>query len=196
VDVEKYGSSFMAWWLALQPEWRIADDGSFNYEVPKDEEWLVLHKGGAAGLYTVVVALSWWVRALTPEIVSFRAWGAVHDVQWVIEQISTKFPPASKKPQCEDSGSSGISTPASNKRQREDSGPSGKSTPASQKPRGKDSGPSGKSTPASKKRQREDSGPSGKSTPASKKPRGEDASPSGKSKKKRYAQFFYDHVPY
>jgi hypothetical protein len=109
VDAEKYGSSFMAWWIALQPEWRIADDGSFNYEAPKDEEWSVLHKGGKAGLYTVVVALSWWVRALTPEIMSFRAWGAVRDVQWVIEQISMKFTPASKKRRGEDLGPSGKS---------------------------------------------------------------------------------------
>jgi len=145
MDAEKYGSSFMAWWLALQPEWRIADDGSFNYEVPKDEEWLVLRKGGAAGLYTAVVALSWWVRVLTPEIASFRAWGAVNDVRWVIEQISMKFPSASKKPQCKDSGRLGKSTPASKKRQLEDSRPSGKSTPATKKLRGEDSSPLDKS---------------------------------------------------
>jgi hypothetical protein len=97
VEVEKYGSSFMAWWIALQPEWRICEDGSFIYEAPKDEDWSVLHKGGTAGLYTVVVALSWWVRALTPEITSFRAWGAVRDVQWVIDQICMKFAPAGGK---------------------------------------------------------------------------------------------------
>jgi hypothetical protein len=87
----------MAWWIAIQPEWRMAEDGSFKYEAPKDEDWSVLHKGGTAGLYTVVVALSWWVRVLTPEISSFRAWAAVRDVQWVIDQICTKFTPARGK---------------------------------------------------------------------------------------------------
>jgi len=83
----------MAWWIALQPEWRIADDGSFNYETPTDEDWHVLHKGGKTGLYTVVVALLWWVGAfkLTLEIPSFHAWTVVHDVQWVINQIYTKL---------------------------------------------------------------------------------------------------------
>jgi hypothetical protein len=109
VEAEKYGSSFMAWWIAIQPEWRITDDGSFNYEAPKDEEWSVLRKGGTAGLYTVVVALSWWVSTLTPENTSIRAWGAVRDVQWVIEQISMKFAPASKKRRGEDLVSSGKS---------------------------------------------------------------------------------------
>ena len=97
MDAEKFGSSFMAWWIAIQPAWRVKDDGSFNYEAPKDEDWSVLHKGGTAGLYTVVVALSWWIRSLTSENESFRAWGAVRDVQWVIDQIYLKFRPAGGK---------------------------------------------------------------------------------------------------
>lgn len=99
----------MAWWIAIQPAWRVADDGSFNYEVPEDEDWCALHKGGKAGLYTVVVALSWWVRALTPEIPGFRAWKAVHDVQWVIDKISTKYVSSGKKRQREESAPSGMS---------------------------------------------------------------------------------------
>ena len=110
VNAKKYGLSFMAWWIAIQPEWRMAEDGSFKYEVPKDEEWLVLHKGGTAGVYTVIVALSWWIRALTPDISSFHTWGAVHDVQWVINQINMKFAPAGgKKQQHENLATSGPS---------------------------------------------------------------------------------------
>ena len=92
-----FGSSFMAWWIALQPDWRVQDDGSFNYEVPEDEEWTVLRKTGKAGLVTVVAALSWWVKALTPDIPSFRAWTAVRDVKWVIDQITAKFEKQVKK---------------------------------------------------------------------------------------------------
>jgi hypothetical protein len=93
----------MAWWIALQPAWRVADDGSFNYMAPSDEDWRALQKGGSAGLYIVVVALSWWVRALslesllTAESSSFRAWTAVHDVNWVIDRISKKLTPTGKK---------------------------------------------------------------------------------------------------
>jgi hypothetical protein len=99
----------MAWWIALQPRWRLAEDGSFNYNVPEDEDWHVLHKGGKAGLYTVVVALSWWVRALSSEVPSLRVWKAVHDVRWVIEQISMKLAPAGRKRPVEDSAQSGKS---------------------------------------------------------------------------------------
>ena len=81
IDVDKFASSFMGWWIALQPGWRLADDGSFNYKALKDEDWCVLHKGGSAGLYVVIVVLSWWVRELMPDSPSFHAWTAVHDVQ-------------------------------------------------------------------------------------------------------------------
>ena len=103
IDVEEFTLSFMVWWIALQLGWRLADDGSFNYEMPKDEDWRVLRKGGSAGLYIVVVALSWWIRALTPDNLSFCAWTAVHDVHWVIDQILKTLLPAGKKHPLENS---------------------------------------------------------------------------------------------
>lgn len=81
----------MAWWIAIQPKWRLTDDGSFVYSSPTGEDWRFLHKGGSAGLYTVVVALSWWLKALSPADCAIRAWTAVHDVQWVIDQINGNF---------------------------------------------------------------------------------------------------------
>ncbi|EDR03935.1 uncharacterized protein LACBIDRAFT_306626 [Laccaria bicolor S238N-H82] len=41
-------------------------------------------------LYTVVVALSWWVGALPAEPLSLCPWLAVHDVRWVIDQVYKK----------------------------------------------------------------------------------------------------------
>ena len=104
----------MAWWIELQPDWRVKDDGSFNYDMPEDEEWTVLRKTGKAGLVTVIAALSWWVTALTPETPSFRAWNAVRDVKWVINQINVKF---EKQPKKRQSGK---------KRQVEEAAPSGR----------------------------------------------------------------------
>ena len=106
IDVNEFASSFMGWWIALQPGWRLGDDGSFNYEALTDEDWRVLHKGGSSGLYVIVVALSWWVRGLTPDSPSFCAWTAVHDVQWVIDQITKKLTPAGKKRPHEDAAES------------------------------------------------------------------------------------------
>ena len=87
VNPDTYSSSFMTWWFAIQPTWRLSDNASFVYEAPPDEDWRLLCKGGSAGLYTVVVALSWWIRALPLHLPCLRAWSAVRDVQWVIDQI-------------------------------------------------------------------------------------------------------------
>ena len=104
VNPDTYGLSFMTWWIAIQPKWRLADDSTFNYVALVNEDWHVLHKGGSARLYTVVIVLSWWVMALTPEAPSFQAWTAVHDIQWVIDEIYKKIKPQGKKRGCEDGG--------------------------------------------------------------------------------------------
>jgi hypothetical protein len=90
IKADDYGSSFMAWWIAIQPKWRLADDSSFVYSMPAGEDWRFLHKGGSAGLYIVVVALSWWIKILTPDDSYIRVWTAVRDVTWVIDQIYKK----------------------------------------------------------------------------------------------------------
>ena len=90
VDADEFGSSFMAWWIAIQPDWRLSDDATFIYDVPNGEDWHQLNKGGSAGLYTVVVALSWWVGALPAEPPCSHAWSVVRDVRWVIDQVYKK----------------------------------------------------------------------------------------------------------
>lgn len=97
----------MAWWIAIQPKWRLADDSSFVYVAPADEEWDILQKGGSAGLYTLIVALSWWINVLIPKDLSTRAWTTVRDVQWVIDQIHKKVPVMGKKRGHDDVAQSG-----------------------------------------------------------------------------------------
>jgi hypothetical protein len=110
VNADEYGSSFMAWWIAIQPRWRLANDSSFVYSTPAGEDWRLLRKSGSAGLYMVVVALSWWIKALPAADPSLHAWTAVRDVQWVIDQI------------CEN-----IGTPSQGKKRgREEPEPSGR----------------------------------------------------------------------
>ena len=117
VDADEFGSSFMAWWIAIQPNWRLSNDATFIYDVPNDEDWCLLCKGGSAGLYTVVVALSWWVGALPAEPPSLRAWSAVRDVQWVINQVYKKALSAAQgTKQGRDDGTIGAMQPAKVKR--------------------------------------------------------------------------------
>jgi hypothetical protein len=88
VQPEEYGKSFMKWWTVLQPSWRKMDDGRLTKDTPDGEKWGGLLKGGTAGIYTVVVALSWWIKALGTVAEGGEAFLAVRDVAWVLEQAS------------------------------------------------------------------------------------------------------------
>ena len=56
-------------------------------KTPKGETWQVLRKGGTAGIYVVVVALSWWIKAQQVQRDN-TAWMAVDDLSWVIRQMT------------------------------------------------------------------------------------------------------------
>lgn len=86
-----YGTRFMEWWVGMQPSWR-ASQGSkglldLTCETPKAETWQVLNKGGTAGIYVVVMGLSWWIKGQQNKC-DANAWAAVDDVSWVIQQMT------------------------------------------------------------------------------------------------------------
>lgn len=90
VEDGKFGTEWIEWWSALQPKWRIAEGnsgGSFNREVPPDEDWRVLCKGGSSGIYTTIVALSWWIKASKETDSTDTVLQMAEDVQWVLEQM-------------------------------------------------------------------------------------------------------------
>ena len=88
IEPAEYGRRFTDWWTLLQPPWRKDEDLSLVhfYDIPSDETWQVLRKGGTAGIYVVVVGLSWWIKAQQPEC-DDDAWYTVNDLSWVIQQM-------------------------------------------------------------------------------------------------------------
>jgi hypothetical protein len=75
----------------MQPSWRLFQglDGSLDLvrETPKAETWQGLKKGGTAGIYIVMMGLSWWVKAQRNKP-DPNAWAAVDDLSWVVQQMS------------------------------------------------------------------------------------------------------------
>ena len=68
----------------MQPSWRMEGDWLIR-EVPEDETWHTLRKGGTSGIYVVIVGLSWWVKAQPAE--DTDAWTLVNDLSWVLQQL-------------------------------------------------------------------------------------------------------------
>lgn len=87
VDPSDFGPRLAAWWMALQPSWRVLSDGQYSKDTPDDENWAMLRKGGSSGLYIVVVALSWWVHVLGPDDNTSSVWMIVDDLWWVLIQL-------------------------------------------------------------------------------------------------------------
>ncbi|KAF9033671.1 hypothetical protein BJ165DRAFT_1309147, partial [Panaeolus papilionaceus] len=63
-NVEKYGVDVLRWWKSLQPPRRVQDS-----QPPYSPEtfsrnggaWGDLVRGGSSGIYTVLMAVAWWV---------------------------------------------------------------------------------------------------------------------------------------
>ena len=84
-QLETYGKAFKAWWMMMQPSWRT-EGGLLIRDVPEDETWQTLRKGGTSGIYIVIVGLSWWVKAQLAEQ-DTDAWSLVDDLAWVLQQM-------------------------------------------------------------------------------------------------------------
>ncbi|PPR08117.1 hypothetical protein CVT24_010771 [Panaeolus cyanescens] len=96
IKAGKYGKDWLAWWQSLQPPSRCDDSGvpHLRHSIPSDEWSKTLLKGGTAGIYTVVVALAWWVKTCPddPEL-----WACVDDTTWVLAQLLTAHQAVKKR---------------------------------------------------------------------------------------------------
>ena len=72
----------------MQPSWRN-QGGALVRDVPQGETWQTLRKGGTAGIYVVMMGLSWLIKveqSTNAEPVT-DAWTLVDDISWVITQM-------------------------------------------------------------------------------------------------------------
>jgi hypothetical protein len=94
--VSEFGLQWIKWWRDIQPEWRKEELGegnnSLSRQVPDGEMWVSLLKGGTAGIYTVIMALSWWIKQLPSSGTHTNVWRNVEDVIWVLAEVTKTLP--------------------------------------------------------------------------------------------------------
>jgi len=85
----------------MQLGWRKDDVRSLitlalYHNTPPGETWQGLRKGGMAGMYVVIMALSWWIKAQLTQR-DAEVWSSIEDVSWVLQQIkqtvASRVPP-------------------------------------------------------------------------------------------------------
>jgi hypothetical protein len=88
VDAEKFGSAVVEWWLTIQPITRKAWPPTYE-PLPEGFSFDYFNRGGPNAVFLVILCLTWWANALTPDTdnTSFKL--VVHDVHWVLEQIAS-----------------------------------------------------------------------------------------------------------
>jgi hypothetical protein len=96
IDIAVYPTQTLAWWKTNQPSWRIEGiDGmnplEFKRPATPDADWSSLNRGGTAGIYTVVMALSWWISRVGSEW-SQELTAFVDDLAWVLGEMSAPNP--------------------------------------------------------------------------------------------------------
>ncbi|KAK0500753.1 hypothetical protein EDD18DRAFT_1044246, partial [Armillaria luteobubalina] len=55
-----FSAEFLAWWNALQPDWRRSETGPLPEANYSRSLRKALWKGGPNGLLTVLIGLMWW----------------------------------------------------------------------------------------------------------------------------------------
>jgi len=94
VNPLEYGKKFLVWWKKMQPSWRASGPEAILSplrDMPTGKTWQAIRKGGTAGVYTVVMGLSWWIMAQHIER-DANAWSVVDDLTWVIQQMKKDMP--------------------------------------------------------------------------------------------------------
>lgn len=87
-DSKRYGDSHEGWWMSLQPEWRVDDNGVWG--AVESGSWDDLHLPGANGLLSVVASLFFWGMAVKAAGKKSRRWDElVVDTTNVLKQLST-----------------------------------------------------------------------------------------------------------
>lgn len=94
-EVANFAVSWRRWWEGLQPSWRPQDLWPPSRDVPTDEDWCSLHRGGNNGIFLVIMCLSWWAARATSEKDRAPFEAAKQDVTWVLEQVLESIPVSS-----------------------------------------------------------------------------------------------------
>ena len=103
LGVTDYIKSFKEWWASLQPAGRITASGAFTHTISDGETWGKTQKGGPNGFNTVLIALSFWLGAVTKAKAEPKECEEmIQDVLWVVDSMLTALKHSKKRVRDED----------------------------------------------------------------------------------------------
>ncbi|VDB96081.1 unnamed protein product [Peniophora sp. CBMAI 1063] len=90
-DLVEYGEDMRLWYTHVMPEWRRgAQDWPLLRVVPNDADWQTAYKGGANGMFIVLIACYWWISQAKSNDKALReSLSVVEDVAWALGQMTS-----------------------------------------------------------------------------------------------------------
>ena len=87
-DICGYRDNWIDWWTASQPKWRSTGSWPFPMDDENNESWDDFPARGQNGIFLVIMAISWWARAVesTKDFMQFEE--VVDNIHWVIRQLT------------------------------------------------------------------------------------------------------------
>lgn len=89
-----FSALWRAWWVALQPSWRVNAEDATTWPLPRiappssSDTWTSLNHAGPNGLFYVLLTLVWWSQddSLSSDADDLAL--SIADVRWVMEQLA------------------------------------------------------------------------------------------------------------
>ncbi|KAJ7243680.1 hypothetical protein C8J57DRAFT_1083550 [Mycena rebaudengoi] len=83
IDIYAYSVQWWAWWVDINPDWRVRTQGGKRLEREGEGSWSKLAIGGPNRLLNILICLWWW-RNVVPEVQIAEWLEAVEDVHWAV----------------------------------------------------------------------------------------------------------------
>ena len=89
VNAEKFGAKVVKWWITIQPTTHKAWPPSYE-PLPANFSFNYFNCGGPNGVFLMILCLSWWANALTPNTDHTDFKQVVYNIRWVLEQVASR----------------------------------------------------------------------------------------------------------
>ena len=95
-NMESFATAWEAWYIDNMPKWRSLNRkslASLSFDIPNNEQWEEIGKGGKGSIFLLVISLHWW------NITTLSAWAkhclrfcsALHDLAWLLQNIRSSL---------------------------------------------------------------------------------------------------------
>ena len=92
LDLKCFVAAWWKWWEGLQPAWRVVQTRTTPDDYVAADDWPKLRKAGNNGIFTVILALSWWMENIKKGDGASKFFEARDDVSWVLDQLNVDRP--------------------------------------------------------------------------------------------------------